>query len=263
VSSLTRRCAVLKGSPDFSPISVRLSDGPAGFAAAAGHRDLLVAGLRPGPAGRRPQLRPKSSLVRTIQEPDTGVPAAAKAPRMTAVETRRCPRSVAALALDGYLRPLCPPTRRGPRSHLKAVPVKTFLPLAATLAGVAIAASACSSPTPGPGTAAPTTGTAATPASSSAAALVTGWELEPKGSPGRIKASGLDVLSAEGAAEHFHAHLDIFVDGKPVAVPADIGFSFAPDGKPAGISALHTHDESGIIHIEARSLARPNGWASC
>jgi hypothetical protein len=129
--------------------------------------------------------------------------------------------------------------------------VKKFLPLAATLAGVALAVASCSTAPTAPGTAVSTTGTAATPASPSAAATATGWEMDTKGSAGRIKASGLEVLNTEGAAEHFHAHLDIFVDGKPVTIPADIGFSFTADGKPNGISALHTHDESGIIHIEA------------
>lgn len=56
---------------------------------------------------------------------------------------------------------------------------------------------------------------------------------------------------AEGTAEHYHAHLDVLVDGKPVSVPAEIGFSFGTDGRPNGISALHTHDTSGILHIEA------------
>lgn len=75
--------------------------------------------------------------------------------------------------------------------------------------------------------------------------------MKVQGGGDRIKAAGLEVLHAEGAAEHFHAHLDVFVDGKPVAVPADIGFSFTATGQPNGISALHSHDESGIIHIEA------------
>ncbi|HEX9086480.1 MAG TPA: hypothetical protein VF867_03010 [Arthrobacter sp.] len=121
-----------------------------------------------------------------------------------------------------------------------------FLPIAVLLAGVAVAASGCS--TAGPGS--PASTPAASQASPSAAA--TGWESGPtKDSAARIKAAGLEVLSAEGAAEHFHAHLDVFVDGRPVAVPADIGFSFAPNGQPNGISALHTHDGSGVIHIEA------------
>ena len=87
--------------------------------------------------------------------------------------------------------------------------------------------------------------------SAAAAAPTTDWELDTKGGAERIKAAGLPVLNMEGAAEHFHAHLDVFVDGKPVTVPADIGFSFSATGQPNGISALHTHDESGIVHIEA------------
>ncbi|WP_246527761.1 hypothetical protein [Pseudarthrobacter albicanus] len=39
--------------------------------------------------------------------------------------------------------------------------------------------------------------------------------------------------------------------GKPVTVPEGIGVSVGPDGRPNGISSLHTHDASGIIHIEA------------
>ncbi|MCH6469082.1 hypothetical protein [Sinomonas terrae] len=43
----------------------------------------------------------------------------------------------------------------------------------------------------------------------------------------------------------------MFADGKAITVPAEVGFSFGTDGQPNGISALHTHDESGIVHIEA------------
>lgn len=129
------------------------------------------------------------------------------------------------------------------------------LAVTAALAGITLAVAGCSATvTPGPGTAVSTPGTTApTTASSPAAsaAASTGWELKPQGSADRIKAAGLQVLNAEGAAEHFHAHLDVLVDGKPVAVPADIGFSFTPAGQPNGISALHSHDKSGIIHIEA------------
>jgi hypothetical protein len=45
---------------------------------------------------------------------------------------------------------------------------------------------------------------------------------------------------------HFHAHLDVFVNGQPVTVPASIGIA-AQDA----ISSMHTHDASGIIHIES------------
>jgi hypothetical protein len=75
--------------------------------------------------------------------------------------------------------------------------------------------------------------------------------MNPTGGGDRIQAAGLQVLKAEGAAEHFHAHLDVFTDGKAMIVPADIGFEHNSAGQPTGISALHSHDESGIIHVEA------------
>jgi len=45
---------------------------------------------------------------------------------------------------------------------------------------------------------------------------------------------------------HIHAHLDIFIDGKPYAIPAGVGI------KPNEcLFWLHTHNTSGVIHIEA------------
>jgi hypothetical protein len=44
---------------------------------------------------------------------------------------------------------------------------------------------------------------------------------------------------------HYHAHLSIFVNGSAFLVPGGIGI------KPDCIYWLHTHDESGIIHIES------------
>lgn len=40
--------------------------------------------------------------------------------------------------------------------------------------------------------------------------------------PTRCRASG-----PMGTADHYHAQLDVFVDGKPTPVPADIGVSAA------------------------------------
>ncbi|WP_244266591.1 hypothetical protein [Pseudarthrobacter chlorophenolicus] len=120
--------------------------------------------------------------------------------------------------------------------------LKQRIALALSLASIALAASACS-----PAAAEPAPGSAESEAPNTA----TGWELNLKGGAERIEAAGLSVLKAEGHAEHFHAHLDVFVDGKAVIVPADIGFEHNPAGTPTGISALHSHDESGIIHVEA------------
>jgi hypothetical protein len=63
----------------------------------------------------------------------------------------------------------------------------------------------------------------------------------------RLHALGLPALGAEGTALHIHGHLDIFVHGTRVTVPSQIGID------PAGqfISPLHTHDDSGIIHVES------------
>lgn len=63
----------------------------------------------------------------------------------------------------------------------------------------------------------------------------------------RLKAIGLPALSSEGTVLHIHQHLDIYVDRKPVEVPAGIGI--AP--KEGFIATLHTHDPTGIIHVES------------
>jgi hypothetical protein len=71
--------------------------------------------------------------------------------------------------------------------------------------------------------------------------------------------------------EHIHAHLDVFVNGKPARVPAGIGIDISvkgvkhgtsPDGSPAYggitlcarvcIAALHAHDDTGVLHIESQ-----------
>jgi hypothetical protein len=61
------------------------------------------------------------------------------------------------------------------------------------------------------------------------------------------RAVGLDVKPQEGTAVHFHTHLDILVDGKPVPVPANLGISTTEQA----MSELHTHDTRGVLHIEA------------
>ena len=67
---------------------------------------------------------------------------------------------------------------------------------------------------------------------------------------GLIKAAGLPVLAMEATDVHYHAHLDVIVDGKPVTVPANLGIA-----GPGAISSLHTHTPDGIIHIESPAAA--------
>jgi len=88
----------------------------------------------------------------------------------------------------------------------------------------------------------------------------------------RTLAARLQPERKEFLIHHAHAHLDVFVDGKPIVVPAGIGIDIDdpevqrfedPDGavayggitrcrKPC-ISPLHTHDATGIIHTESNS----------
>jgi hypothetical protein len=81
------------------------------------------------------------------------------------------------------------------------------------------------------------------------------WDRPPDQQAQVIKA-GLSLTSQETLTVHYHAHLDVFVDGAAVAVPAGLGINVGPDGKAPphgspGIAPLHTHDQSGVLHIEA------------
>jgi hypothetical protein len=63
----------------------------------------------------------------------------------------------------------------------------------------------------------------------------------------RLAALGLPALTREGAALHVHQHLDVYVHGRRVTVPGGIGIAVAR----GLISPLHTHDASGVVHIES------------
>jgi hypothetical protein len=64
---------------------------------------------------------------------------------------------------------------------------------------------------------------------------------------GRLDALGLPALGREGTALHTHQHLDLFVRGRRVVVPGGIGI----DAAARFISPIHTHDASGVIHVES------------
>lgn len=72
----------------------------------------------------------------------------------------------------------------------------------------------------------------------------------PSDTVAKVQAAGLSMLTAEGQALHIHQHLSVTVDGKPVRVPALIGIQ-VEDGKEVALSAIHTHDTTGIIHVES------------
>jgi hypothetical protein len=86
-------------------------------------------------------------------------------------------------------------------------------------------------------------------------------------------AAGLVPEKAEFLEYHVHAHLDVFVNGRPVLVPAGIGIDLdnpatvadtSANGAVIGaglkqecdepcISPLHTHDLSGLLHTETKT----------
>jgi hypothetical protein len=56
----------------------------------------------------------------------------------------------------------------------------------------------------------------------------------------------------EQTATHFHVHVTLYVNGAPVQIPQQIGIA-SDSSAPSGTCFywLHTHDTTGVIHIEA------------
>src|SRR5690349_19083430 len=63
----------------------------------------------------------------------------------------------------------------------------------------------------------------------------------------RLKAIGLDALPRGALKVHIHLRMAVLVNGKFFPLPAGIGI----DRSGKFITELHTHDDSGIIHVEA------------
>jgi hypothetical protein len=63
----------------------------------------------------------------------------------------------------------------------------------------------------------------------------------------RLDQIGVPALLVSGQTLHIHQHLDVFYDGKRVTVPGGIGINELE----RFISPIHTHDASGIIHVES------------
>ncbi len=76
------------------------------------------------------------------------------------------------------------------------------------------------------------------------------WPPETDHLKDRLQAIHLPALSQEGTALHTHEHLDIFIHRQHTPVPSGIGIN-----KTAGfISPIHTHDATGIIHVESPTI---------
>jgi hypothetical protein len=65
--------------------------------------------------------------------------------------------------------------------------------------------------------------------------------------PNDLAALHVDPLSQEALAFHIHQHLDLYLNGTHITVPAGIGID------STFITEVHTHQPDGIIHVESPS----------
>jgi hypothetical protein len=65
----------------------------------------------------------------------------------------------------------------------------------------------------------------------------------------RLAAIGLPALGAMGTRLHIHQHLDVYVHGRHVTVPEGVGIGIP--GPQVFFSPLHTHDPTGVVHVES------------
>ncbi len=114
--------------------------------------------------------------------------------------------------------------------------------VAVAIAGTAVALNQKSSPTPTPSGSVALEGMQHTEAP---------WTNGNLGLKQRLQAMGLPVLSQEALAFHIHMLLQVYVDGNPVQVPQFIGINEVGAQSDRFITVLHTHDPTGIIHVES------------
>jgi hypothetical protein len=146
------------------------------------------------------------------------------------------------------------------------------LPRALAVVVLVVGVAGCGgAPGGSPGQATPSASVSESPGANSAVL----WPAPPD-PMARTVAAGLKPGPKEYLTNHFHAHLDVFVDGKPITVPAGIGININDPAVRRGdesdgsvsyggielcnepcISPLHTHHTTGIIHTES-SDPKPN-----
>jgi hypothetical protein len=148
----------------------------------------------------------------------------------------------------------------------------------AGLAALCLSSAACggsSSSSASSGTSSPGGGSssASTPSSVHPASAATPTTWPAPANPLQLAvAAGLKPEPFETLIHHVHAHLDVFVNGTHVQVPAGIGINVHDPGVHSGlqangstayggiqrcvqpcISPLHTHDDTGLLHTESPS----------
>lgn len=84
------------------------------------------------------------------------------------------------------------------------------------------------------------------------------WGSSGRSGPRREHAWPFPCLQAEGLAQHIHPLIRIVINGETIPLPAGIGIAdpvVARGGIVSGscFEPLHTHDASGVVHIETPS----------
>jgi hypothetical protein len=82
------------------------------------------------------------------------------------------------------------------------------------------------------------------------------YPVTPQGGHGQ-PVDGISCGAMEYSTLHIHSHLAIFYNGKQMQVPEFIGL--APNLAGGCLYWIHTHDASGIIHVEAPDISPPQG----
>lgn len=68
---------------------------------------------------------------------------------------------------------------------------------------------------------------------------------------------GIQCLGMEGQGLHVHSHVALFADGKQIQIPRLLGAT--PTMTGGCLYWIHTHDASGIIHVESPQVIAPEG----
>lgn len=75
------------------------------------------------------------------------------------------------------------------------------------------------------------------------------WPAPTKNVSALATEAGLN-LGPMGTAEHYHPTLRVVANGEAILVPPNIGV----DPSTGAMSAVHTHESDGTIHIEAQTV---------
>jgi hypothetical protein len=63
-------------------------------------------------------------------------------------------------------------------------------------------------------------------------------------------------ITHDNIGYHIHSHVAIYLNGQPLKLPNNIGIGGPQAAAPGCMYAVHTHDGTGIVHIESIETER-------